>query len=171
MKTYIYTFFTILAFSFATNHLNAQAIFVGTWEHQSGNEIFRVILQSSLDGNQIRGHYEKVVVNNGIETFIYCSDKEKFQVRNTGWLPYVIRTTGNNQSIGGSFTDNTVDQSLYHPLKHGHITLDILSNSGGFNPTLTMRWFVERKSYAGLKTTSQAPNFSVPTNIILTKVN
>lgn len=167
MKTYIYTFFALIVFNLITVQVNAQDIFTGTWEHQNGNEIFRVILQYDSEyGNEIYGHYEKVEVNNGIETYIYCSDKEKFQDQNKGWLPYVITAIGNNITIGGSFTDNTVDSTLYNQQKLGHLTLEIISNSGGLNPTITMRWRITKYKDISI---NESPNFSVPTDIILTK--
>ena len=78
--------------------------------------------------------------------------------------------TGDNQIIGGVFKDNTVDENLYKQQKIGRLTLEILTNSGGLNPTITAHWKVERKKYQGL-IINEAPEFSVPTYIVLTKVN
>ncbi|WP_157717128.1 DUF6705 family protein [Formosa sp. Hel1_31_208] len=174
MKKFIYIL-TITFLSLFSLQIQAQDIFIGTWEHQVGNEIFRVILwengESDANGNiQISGHYEKVqVTSNGLgtlEQYIYCSDKEKFEGNNSGWLPFVIWLGGDNQSVGGTINDNTVDDSIYYHLKKGALTMEIITNSGG---TVTASWKIERKSYQGVKM-NEAPEFSVPTDVILTKV-
>jgi hypothetical protein len=148
-----------------TNNTNNP--FLGTWEHQDGNEIFRVFLWMDDNSGDIRGHYEKVINNNGIESYVYCSDKEKFQGNNKGWTPYVINTNGDNNVIGGTFIDNTVNANLYHPLKLGSVRIELLSNT---NSLVTAQWTVERKKYQGVISSDEAPEFSVPTNIVLTKV-
>ena len=170
MKTYIYIIITLISLS--TFNTNAQDIFLGTWEHQEGNEIFRITLwQDAEDSTYILGHYEKVQFVNGIETYIYSSDKEVFIGNNDWWLTAAIATKdGNNEKIAGTFTDNTVNGSLYKKHKVGYVEIEILTNSGGLNPTITAHWKVERKSYQGL-IINEAPEFSVPTDIILTKVN
>lgn len=162
----------ILFLSISYTQIQAQDIFIGTWEYQQGNEIFRVFLWENeetdhLGNTSILGHYEKVqLVGNGLEQYIYCSDKDKFVGNNQGLLSSALLISGDNQSVGGSFTDNTVDENLYNQLKLGHLTMEIITNSGG---TITASWKVERKSYQGVKM-NEAPEFSVPTDIILTKV-
>ena len=125
MKNQIYKILIALTFGFSAFTGNTQSIFTGTWEYQSGNEIFRVFLwEDNLEsGSQvIKGHYEKVIVNgDGTETFVYCSDKEKFSGQNKAWLPFVIHGADNNQELSGTFTDNTVDQSVYAQQKSGQI--------------------------------------------------
>ena len=172
MKTFFYSIIVVIS-SFISLNTYSQDIFLGTWEYQEGNEIFRVHLSlNPEDNNHIIGHYEKVQVNNGIETYIYSSNKEEFIGNNKGWLPYVITSrSGDNTKIYGTINDNTVDENLYHQLKAGRWTLEILTNSGGFNPTITAHWKVERKSYQSGLTDNEAPEFSVPTDIVLTKVN
>jgi hypothetical protein len=137
--------------------------FSGTWEYQTGSEIFRAILWLDTDGQNMRGHYEKVSVLDGVETYIYCSDKEKYQGINTAWDNYVIYMTYDNDLlIGGSFNDNTVNSNLYSPIKIGRITVELLSESPA-----TLRWKVKRGS--GI-IVNEAPEYSVPTDVILTKV-
>ena len=170
MKTYIYLIL-VLTLSLSTTQSKAQEIFLGTWEHRSGNEIFRVFLFENLTyENEIHGHYEKVQINNGTETYIYSSDKNKFVGNNQRPSLTTIMASGNNESISGLFEDNTVDENLYSQLKSGHIDIIIISNSGGRNPVITAKWKVERPSYQGV-TVNEAPGFSVPVDIILTKVN
>ena len=158
-------YFIILATFLLTSTLNAQNSFIGTWEYQTGNEIFRVILWLDENGEDIKGHYEKVTINNGVETYIYCSDKEKFQGNNKGWSPYVINTNGNDIIIGGTFIDNTVNANLYHPLKLGSVKIEVVNNNG--TDPITAQWNVKRGQGPKI---NEAPEFSVPTDIILTKV-
>lgn len=160
---------TILLLFITTTNISAQSIdnisnpFMGTWEYQTGNEIFRVILWLDNDGQNMRGHYEKVSVLNGVETFIYCSDKEKYQGINTAWLNQVIYMSYDNDLlIGGSFDDNTVNSNLYAPIKTGRITVELLTE----NPA-TLRWIVKRGQGMSV---NEAPDYSVPTDVILTKV-
>ncbi len=165
MKTTIKFLLFIIIVTNSIN-LNAQAkyplsTYTGVWEWQNGNEIFRVRLRADLEDNtRFIGHYEKVSVDaNGNETFIYNSNKEVFTGNNKGWLPYVI--------TGGGIIDNTVDQSKYHPLKHGSLKFEILTATPG---NITARWHVFRKT-GGIIGDDEAPEFSVPTDVILTKVN
>ena len=50
-------------------------VFMGTWEYQNGNSIFRVIITSNTFGDEksspLMGRYLKVSVNNGVENLIY----------------------------------------------------------------------------------------------------
>lgn len=159
----IYFILTIILLSI--NMLEAQNNFIGTWEHQDENKIFRVVLWSSEDGEYLNGHYEKVNINNGIETYIFCSNKEKFVGNNTGWLPTVFWLQGDNQMIGGAFTDNTVNQNLYDQQKLGSVKIELISNSG--SGPITAQWTVRRGQGPYI---NEAPEFSVPTDIVLTKV-
>jgi len=167
---------TIIFLTLFSLQIKAQEIFIGTWEHQVGNEIFRVTLWENDEPvpngtMEIMGHYEKVQVTSSglgtLEQYIYCSDKEKFEGNNSSWLPFVIWLGGDNQSVGGTINDNTVEDTTYYHLKKGVLTMEILTNSGG---TVTASWKVERKKYQGVKN-NEAPEFSVPTDIVLTKVD
>lgn len=140
---------------------NTENPYVGTWEYQDGNEIFRVFLWMAEDNQHILGHYEKVISNNGIETFVFCSDKEKYEGLNQAWLPYSIYCTIDNQVLGGIIVDNTVNSSMYHFRKNGKIRITL--NSDFTNAV----WIVQEQN--GTKI-NEAPEFSVPTDIVLTKV-
>ena len=170
MKIIFYSFISTMI-SLSTLSTNAQNIFLGTWEHQNGNEVFRIVLwEDPLDNNSIKGHYKMVQIENGLETIIYSSNKNEHIGINEAKLPFVIYGSANNQTLIGLFYDNTIDSNQYHFLKKGSLHLEILTNSGGLNPTITAHWKVERKSYQGL-IINEAPEFSVPTDIILTKIN
>jgi hypothetical protein len=160
-------YYIILATFLLTSTLNAQTPnnnsnpFVGTWEYQDGNEIFRVILWTDNDNEHIKGHYEKVINNNGIESYVLSSDKEKHEGQNQSWIPYSIFCVIDNQVMGGIIIDNTVNSNLYHFRKNGKLKF-ILNNN-----LTTANWRIE--SSQGPKI-NEAPEFSVPTDIILTKV-
>ncbi len=168
MKTLFYTIIT-LALSFTPLSANAQNIFLGTWEHQEGNQVFRVTLWE--DNNNILGHYKMINVENGMETIIYSSNKNEHIGNNEAKLPFVIYGSANNQLLIALFYDNTVNANQYHFQKKGSLTIEILTNPGGLNPTITAHWKVERKSYQSGLADNEAPEFSVPTDIVLTKVS
>ena len=52
--------------------------FIGTWEYQTGNSIFRVIIAPNTSGHvesaPLMGRYFKVNVDNGVEIIEYSSD-------------------------------------------------------------------------------------------------
>ena len=171
MKTYIHTILILTLLIFNSQHVLAQeenyTPFIGTWEWQNGNEVFRVTLfENSYLG--LVGHYEMVQQNNGLETIVFTS--KKVVSSNEVWPPFVISGRVGINAFAGTIRDNTVDASLYNSEKIGQVVIEILNNSGGLNPTITARWKVERKKYQGL-IINEAPEFSVPTDIILTKVN
>src|SRR5690606_36065932 len=112
-----------------------------------------------------RGHYEKVINYNGIEVFVYCSDKEKFIGNNSGWLPSVLTATADTDSLVGPFIDNTVNQNLYDQQKLGSVKIELISNNG--SSPITAQWTVRRGQGPYIY---EAPEFSVPTDIVLTKV-
>ncbi len=165
MKYLIIIATTLLSFASNALQVNSEirhplSTYLGVWEWQNGNEVFRVRLRVDPKNNMnFVGHYEKVSVDaNGNETFIYNSNKEVFAGNNKAWAPFVI--------FGGGFIDNTVDQSKYHPLKNGSLKFEILTATPG---NITARWHVFRRD--GGETDDDAPEFSVPTDVILTKVN
>lgn len=170
MKNKVFKVILALVFMSIYAKVDAQSIFQGVWEYQNGNEIFRVILSEHSDQNDIiQGHYEKVSVNsNGDESFIYSSDKEKFQGQNTGWVPFAINLKEIESSLSGTVIDNTVDQSLYSPIKSGQLKIQIISNSGGNNPVITASWRIQRDE--GIEV-NESPNYNIPVNIVLRKIS
>jgi hypothetical protein len=172
MKTFIYTILTLTLFLFNPTNVLAQdedyTPFIGTWEWQNGNEVFRVNLFEETDLGLV-GHYEMVQQNNGFETVVFTS--KRFVDGNEVWPPYVISGRTGISAFAGTIRDNTVNAQLYDSEKRGKLVIVILTDSGGLNPTITASWKVERKSYQSGLTDDEAPDFSVPTDIILTKVN
>ena len=170
MKTYIYAILTLTLLIFNSQIVLAQeedyTPFIGTWEWQNGNEVFRVNLFENADLGLV-GHYEMVQQNNGIETVLYTS--KKFDDGNEVWPPYVISGRTGVNVFAGTIRDNTVNSQLYDSEKRGSITI-VIQNVTGIG-SITATWKVERKSYQSGLTDDESPEFSVPTDIVLTKVN
>ncbi|WP_452220253.1 DUF6705 family protein [Lacinutrix salivirga] len=146
--------------------LNQNNPFIGTWKYQNGNEVFIINLFTNLE-NEIIGHYKKVIIdNNGnIISEIYNSNKELGST-NQNW-PYTIflgQFNGEN-SIGGVITDNTIinaPRSFYK----GKLKMRI-QDSNCSTCLVTAVWKVEKNQ--GFKSPNE-PDFSMPTDIILTKI-
>ncbi|QTY25932.1 DUF6705 family protein [Flavobacterium sp. CS20] len=152
-------------FIFVTLNIFSQNIndpFVGTWEWENNNQIFRVILYLDED-EDIRGDFEMVeVLGNNLESLIYESNKD-----NGFGYKYgpVIFGGSDGTELGATFTDNTVT----HPYGQlsGELKMVIqLSNTPGLT---TATWQVRRTR--GLKRADDDRTFNIPTNIILTKVD
>ena len=157
-----------------SNHSYKQQedIFTGNWKYKNGNEVFIIKLWKTPDG--YLGHYKKIIVdaNNNEISEIYNSDKP-VTGSSLHW-PYVLNAgtySVPNYIIGGTISDNTVTNAL---------------NAGGFisggwdmkiiNPdcytTPTINCIVQArftvKKGEGLRIEGE-PDFSIPTNVILTK--
>ncbi len=136
--------------------------FVGTWEWENNNQIFRVILYLDED-EDIRGDFEMVdVLGNNLESLIYESNKD-----NGFGYKYgpVIFGESDGTELGAALTDNTVTHP-YGPL-FGELKMEIQpSNTTGLT---TATWQVRRTK--GLKRADDDRTFNIPTDIILTKVN
>ena len=159
MKNIIFTilFTTVSLFTYSQNEN-----FVGTWEWQDGNNIFRVELYIDED-NDIRGDFEMVEdLGNSQESLIYESNID------IGFgLKYgpVIFGGSDGFEMGAAFTDNTVTHP-YGPLR-GKLKMVIQpSNTPGLT---TATWQLQRTR--GLKRADDNRTFNVPTDIVLTKVN
>ncbi len=155
--------------------------FIGTWEHQNGNEIFRVTLwkvemEEHENGNRpsfwmdaLKGHYEKVEVTTNTfgeieESVIYTSQK-KIGQSNTDWIPVISGGTNDGSGFGGLVYDNSIPYNPNYILGiRGHLDLDLIS---GTNP-IQMQWKVRLPQ--GMYGTDQPTEFNIPTDIILTKV-
>lgn len=137
--------------------------FEGTWEASfDQNKVFRLILWG--EGNAIKGNYEIDVLNNNgnvIESY-----ESTFSFSDGSTVPPMIYGGANdNTNAYGSITDTTIDAQQgenERKIKRGNFSLIIQ----GFNPT-TAEWELERPS--GLILDSEPPNYSIPTDIVLTK--
>jgi hypothetical protein len=173
MKNSIYTLLILLLFScksqqaFAQYSMQNLTPFIGTWEYQEGNQIFRVIIYE--DDLYLKGDYSFVEVNNGVETIICESNYYIPEInRNSGHTIF----GGSNDGIimGASIDDNTIN------CESGITERKRLKGNLGFTiqqqncPTcpITAEWKVER--WQGLRSDTEPNNYSIPTNVIMTKV-
>ncbi len=172
MKTIFY-FLTIISFLsckaqvLSGPNTNHNLTFVGTWEYQSGNEIFRINIWE--DGEYLKGDYWFIEVNNGVETIICESD---YNVPGTDvYNGYVIFGSSlDSIKMGFQIDDNTINcenglnarKTLFG---HGRLVIQ----SGCLGCPITAIWQVERSK--GILIEGDPTEFSVPNNVIMTKVN
>jgi hypothetical protein len=142
--------------------------FIGDWQYQSGNEIFIVTLWLDTAENDILGHYKKIIVDiNGVfQSEIYNSNKE-IGTSGQNW-PRVISAIyhENSNTIGGNITDNTLVNTP-RGFHDGKFVL-IVQESNCLGCPTTAEWEVEKSP--GFRSPDE-PDFNIPTDIILTKVN
>ncbi|TYB69017.1 hypothetical protein ES677_14485 [Bizionia gelidisalsuginis] len=157
---------------------NNFAPFLGTWEWQNGNQIFRVTLwkeeqvenengnRPSFYWDQIKGHYEMVQLGQSgqqLETVIYTSQK-KIGQSTSDWFPVISGRGVDGMNFDGTVYDNSV---VYNPKYitgvRGILKLDIIPST---IPS-QMEWKVTLPQ--GMYGTDQPTEFNIPTDIILTK--
>ncbi|QYJ67368.1 DUF6705 family protein [Flavobacterium litorale] len=136
----------------------------GTWHYQDGNELFIVSLWKE-DSGDFRGHYKKVEYNNGtIGATILNSRK----VYNDGFVfpPVIYGDFNSATGVSGVICDNTLDNNLYD-CKDGRLQIQI--NSNCTNCPVTAIWKIEE--VPGLRIEGFISGFSIPTDVVLTKVS
>ena len=161
------------------NDLNNNFVpFLGTWEHQSGNQIFRITLwkeeyNENENGNrpsffwdEIKGHFEMVEIGQSgeqLETTIYTSQR-KIGQSNTDWFPVIDGASNNGINFEGLIYDNSVpyDPSYITGVR-GNLILIIIPNS----QPQQMDWKVTLPQ--GMYGIDQSTEFNIPTDIVLTK--
>ena len=137
--------------------------FIGIWEWQNNNEIFRVdLFEVEIDGEAgIDGHFTMVQVdNNGNETVLYTSNR-LIEGTNDYWQPMITgcRYLDYNESYRFFLRDNTSDYFLL-----GDLYLKFLNNLNSGEP-LQISWKLRPR---GIR--SEDERFNVPTDIVLTKI-
>lgn len=165
MKTILYTILTLFISLNSFSQNSNLTPFVGNWEWQNGNETFKV--QIFIDGDNLKGHYELVETNNGITTTIYKSNK-LINPNIDFYYPYAI-FGGSSDGIlfGANIEDNVLYGDGIHSTKSGSLAFTIQNPSCNGCP-ITATWKVS--ILQGLKSSSTPENFTIPTDIILTKV-
>ena len=164
MKTYKHII-TILFISLTAFISNAQNPFLGTWEWQNGNQTFRVFLWDTENG-AVKGHFEMVEVNSGVETIVYTSDKPYNSNMTQHWHPVInVGLNSDGVSIEGRILDNSYDYEDpsfdQYNLYNSYLRMRIIST----NPT-TATWKVQYYGLIG----NDAPPINIPTDIVMTKV-
>ncbi|QYJ67367.1 hypothetical protein [Flavobacterium litorale] len=151
-----------------TNEIKAQftiaSPYEGTWHYQDGNELFVVSLWKEDDG-KFRGYYKKVEYNNGTIGATILNSRKVYS--NGAIFPPVI--SGNfylESGISGTVNDNTIVNNPDENFKRGRYQMQITSSCT--NCPITATWKVEETS--GLRV-NYVPGYSIPTDVILTKVS
>ncbi|QYJ67363.1 DUF6705 family protein [Flavobacterium litorale] len=152
-----------------TNEIKAQftiaSPYEGTWHYQDGNELFVVSLWKEDDG-KFRGYYKKVEYNNGtIGATILNSRK----VYDDGFVfpPTIYGRFHLGSGISGLLHDNTIENNP-EDFKDGILRMKINSDSNCTNCPVKATWKIEEES--GIRV-NFIEGFSIPTDVILTKVS
>jgi hypothetical protein len=135
--------------------------FVGIWEYQDGNEIFRVELYLNNEG-RVRGHYEMLTQNpDGTDTLEFKSNKD---VGHGLKLGPVIYGGNNSTTLSAGIDDHSVAIQFDElGSLHGSLKMEIISS----NPTKAT-WKVSGPN--GLRLHFDERVFSIPTDVVMTKV-
>jgi len=173
MKTIIkIIFFLILtnAYSQQSNNSDLEP-FAGTWKWQNNNQTFKVHFY--INNGYLKGNYELIeTTGSGLsstETLIY---KSKILINtdlNFYFGPAISGGSLDGVLFTGYIRDNVLWTDGIHSTKDGIISIDIIDNSCLTCPT-TAAWKVF--SEGGIIIEGVTPiNFTIPTDITLTKVN
>ena len=166
MKVLLF-FITTLAYTqYQSNHLSP---FVGDWEWQNGNQTFRVNIY--IEGNNLEGHYLLIEDNNGVETIIYDSNKLLNAALNFYYGSAIFGGSNDGILFHALIEDNVLlgqGPNDYKLTKNGNLAFTITNNGTNGQP-ITASWRISE--LMGLKSTEAPPTFTIPTDIILTKVN
>ena len=140
--------------------------FVGNWEWVNGNETFKVEIYLS-ETNYLEGHYKLVQTDNtGTETTIYKSNKVIDP--NTGFRfgPAIFGGSLDGIKFGALIADNVLTGDGIHSRKRGSLGFTIQPISIG---PITATWKVT--ILMGMKSSDTPTEFTIPTDIVLTKVD
>lgn len=150
--------------------------FLGTWEWQNNNQIFRVTLwkeeqveyengnRPSFYWDRIKGHFEMVEIGSlGEETIIYTSQK-KIGQSTSDWFPVINGGSNDGNTFEGFIYDNSVPfNPNYITGVRGNLDINIVPSA----VPSQMEWKVTLPQ--GMYGTDQPTEFNIPTDIILTK--
>ncbi|WP_281847651.1 DUF6705 family protein [Olleya namhaensis] len=160
MKTILTIIISVLAINITIAQNPNNAPFLGTWEFQENNKIFRINIWENQTNDGIDGHYWLIELDaNGNETIIDQSDKEKIDGCNCSWSEAFSAYSKDGEELRGLIRDVT-------PLPKDRTWIDgLLSMSIQENNPTAAHWIV---SYDG--PIYFEARFQIPTNCILTKV-
>lgn len=142
--------------------------FVGVWEYREGNDIFRVNIWE--ENNRLKGHVQFIEIEtiNGLEVETVVKTSDRCEANGFCHFPVIYGGSGNGEEMYGIFSDNTIIINNEYKGKFGYMTLTLIPNSCTTCPT-TAQWIV--KEHRGFKLDTEPENFSVPIDVILTKVD
>lgn len=171
MKNILYTFllfFSLSSFSQIQSDMDINNLtpFVGNWEWQDGNQTFKV--QIYVEDNYLKGHYELIETNGMLVTTIYKSNKLLNSEFDFYFGNAIFGGSHDGIKFGASIDDNVLYGDGIHTIKKGSLAFIIQEPTCIGCPT-TATWKVS--ILQGLKSTAEPDNFTIPTDITLTKVN
>jgi hypothetical protein len=173
MKNIIYTSLLIILFSCKSQQVNAQYDisnlnpFIGTWEYQNNNNLFRVTIYE--DAGYLKGDYWLIEVNNGVETVI-CESNYYVPQWNQNLGHVIFGGSNDGNLMHAQIDDNTIN------CEAGITERKRLKGTLGFtiqlqncsNCPVTAEWKISR--WQGLRSDSEPENYSIPTDVIMTKM-
>ena len=169
INTLLILFITISSFSQQTpntDDINHLTPFVGNWEWVNGNETFKVEIYLS-ETNYLEGHYELVQTDNtGTETVIYKSNKVLNSDIDFYYGPAIFGGSLDGIKFGALIADNVLTGDGIHSRKRGSLGFTIQPISIG---PITATWKVT--ILMGMKSSDTPTEFTIPTDIVLTKVD
>ncbi|WP_179317967.1 DUF6705 family protein [Winogradskyella undariae] len=145
--------------------------FVGTWQYQDGNEVFIVTIWMNaneneyFDENSIHGNFKKIIVDaNGNEiSEVYTSLGYYDAEQTVAYAPAFHSSYNDNSNrIQGGILDRTMPNGKLE----GTFSLTLQNNCINCPPN-TAIWKVKKDQ--GLRPLDE-PDFNVPTDLILTKI-
>ena len=170
MKTIFFILISISNFAQSRYDTNNLTPFVGHWEWINGNETFKVEIY--IEGGYLKGHYCLVETNNGfIINTIYESNKLLNANLNFYFGSAIFGGSQDGVLFHASIEDNVLlgtGPNDYKRTKQGSLAFTI-TNDGNNGQPITATWRV--KILQGLKSTEEPSSFSIPTDIVLTKVD
>lgn len=161
MKTFIYTLFILTTTISFSQNPNLHP-FVGDWQWTEGNQTFTVNIY--IDGDILKGDYE--MTTNGSLGLGYKSNRLLIPEINYYYGYAIYAGSHNGIYFSGSITDNVQFGDGVHSVKMGQIKFTIQNNCSGC-PT-TALWKVSE--LMGSRHHTEPENFTIPTDIILTKI-
>ena len=165
IKTILILSLTISSYAQSNLDINNLTPFVGNWEWVNGNQTFKV--EIFIEDNYLKGHYKLVETNNGVENEIYKSNIP--MGGDQGWLfgPVIFGGSYDGILFGANIKDNVLYAEGTHNTKDGDLEF-IIQDSCATCP-ITATWKISKT--LGMRSTKTPENFTIPIDIILTKVN
>lgn len=162
----IITILCIVFLSYSYTTTTMQDPFLGTWEWQQGNQVFRVELID--DGNNgIDGHYTMLSLNaQGQETIIYKSNKDLGHGFMYG--PVIYGGSNGTDRLSAGIIDNITPNPNNFPILEGSLTMKIISTANCIGCQTTATWKIKEKKE--WRNEGDNRTISIPIDITLVKV-
>lgn len=148
---------------------NKANVFTGTWQYQNGTEVF--IVKIWEENNRMYGYYKKITVDtNGNQTSVVYTSRTDYG--NGDYLfPYVIYGEIGPNGFEALFKDNTMT-NINENYKRGKLHMEITqfgaTGPPGCSECMKALWQV---TDTGGMYVNFVEGFSVPVNVIMTKVS